>query len=147
MKSITVMAFAAMLWAVPAAASEALPPTPGDAAQIDKLIVPFIAGLKAGKAGDAINAYMATNALTRQKTTEIDYVALQAQTVLTTYGPISECQLVETQSRGSWAQTRLYICQHTNYLTRWVFTVMKTPQGWQAANFRYDDKFSNPIDQ
>jgi len=90
---------------------------------------------------------MATNALTRQKRTDIDFVGLQAETVITTYGPINECQLVEKSSRGSWTQARLYICQHTNYLTRWVFNVIKTPQGWQAADFRYDDKFANTINQ
>ena len=147
MKRMFAIVLAATVYTSPTMAAEAPAPSLADEAQIDKLIGSFVAGLKSGKAKDAIVSYMATNALTRQKTTDIDFVGLQAETVITTYGPVSECQLIEKSSRGSWTQARLYICQHANYLTRWIFTVIKTPQGWQAANFRYDDKFTNTIDQ
>jgi len=54
MKAMWTIAIAAALSANPALAADTPAPSPADDAQIDKLIGPFLAGLKSGKAKDVI---------------------------------------------------------------------------------------------
>ncbi|MBV1687018.1 hypothetical protein KRR38_04840 [Novosphingobium sp. G106] len=135
---------AACLWQSPAfaAASLAPPPSAVDDAQIDKLIDPFFTAIRSGQTRKAVTDYMATNAMMRAKTTELEYVVVQTDGVFAAYGRLGDCQLNEKTATGSWAETRLYICQHEKYLTRWIFTVIKLGGTWQAATFRYDDKIT-----
>ena len=144
MKRIAAVLLAAVLCQPAAHAVEvaALPPSPADDAQIDRLIDPFLAALKSGRTKQAVADYMGTNALLKAKATELDYVAVQADATIAAYGPIANCQLAEKTGKGSWTQTRLYLCQHEKYVTRWIFSVIKLPSGWQAATFRFDDKFT-----
>ena len=135
---------AAVLWQSPvlAATSLAPPPSAADDALIDKLIDPFFAAMRSGQTKKAVTDYMGTNAMTRAKTSELDYVVIQTDGVFAAYGRLGNCQLSEKNGIGSWAETRLYICQHEKYLTRWLFTVIKLGGTWQAATFRFDDKFT-----
>lgn len=139
--AITIIAF---IW--PCAAQAAMdlspPPSPTDDAQISRLIDPFFASLRSGQTKKGIADYMGTNPMAAAKASEMDYVAVQTDGALAAYGRILECQLTQKNSSGSWAQTRLYLCQHEKYMTRWVFTVIKLGSTWQAATFRFDDKFT-----
>lgn len=149
MKRIAAILLAAVLCHPAAHAAEvtAPPPSLADDAQIDRLIDPFFVALKGGRAKQAVADYMGTNALAKAKTAELDYVAVQADATMSAYGPIGNCQLTEKTSKGSWTQMRLYICQHEKYVTRWIFTVIKLASGWQAATFRFDDKFTQDASQ
>jgi hypothetical protein len=135
---------AAVLWQSPALAGTSLapPPTVADDAQIDKLIDPFFASLRGGQTKKAVTDYMTTNLMMRAKVSELDYVVVQTDGVVAAYGRLGDCQLNEKTGIGSWVETRLYICQHEKFLTRWLFTVIKLGGTWQAATFRFDDKFT-----
>jgi hypothetical protein len=145
MKYLSALSLVSVQLLSPALAAQV--PTPADEAAIDAIILPTLANMKAQKPKEAIDGFFRNNPMASQKAAEFDYVALQAEATLRTYGPISDCQLVETRNRGSWAQTRLYICRQEKFLTRWLFTVMNTTQGWKAANFRFDDKYMQTIDE
>ena len=149
MKSFVAIGLAALILAAPAVAAEPAitEPSAKDETQIDSLIDAVLTGLKQNKIKPAANAFFMTNPIMRGKTSEMDYFGVGAEGTIGIYGTISDCQLIEKVNRGKWAQSRLYVCQHERFLTRWIFDVIKSSTGWQSANLRYDDKFSLSITQ
>lgn len=129
--------------AVPALA--ATEPSASDDAAIDKLIAPAIAALEAGKARQAVDAYLGSNPLIASKTSDIAYLTSQIDSTMGIYGPISSCQLSQTRSNGPLVEQRLYHCQHKTFLTRWIFLSIKTQSGWIAGNLSFDDKVMNAL--
>src|SRR5690606_15023261 len=120
---------------------------PADKAQVDALALPLINGLIAGKATEAIAAFLGKSAMMQGKQSDVAFLGAQAEAAIAAYGPIRACDLDEEATSSKWSQTRLYICQHDKYLTRWILVVFKSPSGWQPASINFDDKFSNPIGQ
>lgn len=122
-------------------------PTAQDNSQIEALISPMIAGLKANHVKQASADYFNSNPNMAGKSTDVEFFGVQAEAIISAYGPIRDCQLIQNESYGSWAQTRLFICQHERFLSRWIFTVVKTAKGWQAGNLFFDDKFTAGIEK
>ena len=129
--------------AVPALAEPA--PSPADDAAISALIDPSLAALKAGKSRQAVELFLSKNTLTASKTSEFAMLTSQIDSVIAIYGPIGDCQLVQTRNNGAWVQQRLYICQHANLVTRWIYQIVHTSKGWTPANMAFDDKVSNRL--
>lgn len=102
-------------------------------------------GIKAGKSSSALDAFFGKSELMRSKASELKMLASQIDSLFSIYGPITTCQLVEEQVIGSLVSNRLYLCQHTNYITRWKLLMAKTPSGWIGANLSYDDKFAQGL--
>jgi hypothetical protein len=128
-----------------AAQTIAPPPGPQDETQIDALVNPVLAGLKANNYQQEISRFFNTNSIMQNKTAEVENFKLQVTAAMVVYGPIKDCQFVEKSNRGQWSETRLYICQHEKYLTRWIFDAIKSPSGWQAGNLRWDDKYTQEL--
>ncbi|MCK9542511.1 MAG: hypothetical protein M0R03_10840 [Novosphingobium sp.] len=128
---------------VPAMAAEA--PDSADLREIDALTEPFIKGLTGGDAKGAIATLFSHSAIMQSKTADISFLGAQAEAAIGAYGPIRACILNETKNSSRWSLTRLYICQHDKFLTRWLITMFKAPGGWQAATIRFDDKFGDAI--
>lgn len=139
------LAAPALLLAQPAQAEPA--PSAADNAEIDALVAPTLTALKAGKSRQAVEAFLGRNPLMQGKTNEIAQLASQIDSANSIYGPIDDCQLTQTVNNGAWVQQRLYHCQHTNLVTRWMFQVVRTTKGWTPANLSFDDKVSNRLSE
>lgn len=120
-------------------------PSAADDAAIAALIDPSLAALKAAKSRQAVELFLSKNTLTASKTSDLAMLTSQIDSVIAIYGPIGDCQLVQTRNNGSWVQQRLYICQHANLATRWIYQVVHTSKGWTSANMSFDDKVSNRL--
>lgn len=131
--------------AVPALAEPA--PSPDDDAAISALIDPSLAALKAGKSRQAVDVFLGKNTLTANKTSDLAMLTSQIDSVIAIYGPIGDCQLVQTRNNGAWVQQRLYICQHANLATRWIYQVVHTSKGWTSTNMSFDDKVTNRLEE
>ena len=118
-----------------------------DNAVIDALIAPTLAGLKAGQSRQAVDAFLGRNPIMQGKASDIAVLASQIDSAMAVYGPIGDCQLTQTVNNGAWVQQRLYHCQHTNLVTRWLFQVVRTSKGWTPANLSFDDKVSNRLSE
>ena len=143
MKRLSLLAIALCASAAPVHAQSA--PTSGDDAAIERLIAPSLEALKAGKARQAVDAFLGTNPMISGKASEMAYLSSQIDSTFGLYGPISACQLAETRNIGAWVEQRLYHCQHPALVTRWIFLSVKGSKGWGAANMSFDDKVAEAL--
>ena len=135
----------ALACAAPALADPA--PGAADDAAISALIDPSLAALRSGKSRQAVDLFLGTNPLMASKTSDIAVLASQIDAAIGAYGPIGACQLTETVNNGPWVQQRLYHCQHTNLVTRWIYQTVRTSKGWMPSNLSFDDKVTKRLEE
>lgn len=139
MKRLSLLAIALCASAAPVHAQSA--PTSSDDAAIERLIAPSLEALKAGKARQAVDAFLGTNPMISGKASKMAYPSSQIDSTFGLYGPISACQLAETRNIGAWVEH----CQHPALVTRWIFLSVKGSKGWSAANMSFDDKVAEAL--
>lgn len=135
----------AIVVAQPAAAAPTL--SPSDAIAVDALAQGLIAKLKAGDGTGAVQTFYAGNLLVAGKQAQLQIMAGQISSALALYGPISSCELVEETSHGSLVDSRLYVCSHDKYVSRWKMMFVKTAHGWTGGTLQFDDKVQLGLDQ
>lgn len=144
--TIVVGAMAASIGtAAPAKAGAAL--SQGDAAAVDTIGQNVFSKLKAGRTAEAVGAFFGATSLASGKQAELRMLTDQIDSTIAIYGPISACELVEENTRGSMATHRLYLCSHTKYVTRWRMLFVKTTGGWMGAFLNFDDKVQNSLSE
>jgi hypothetical protein len=121
--------------------------TADDETRIDALVTPVLLGLKSGQVRKATSDFFQTSAAMAGKQSEVSLFGTQAEGALAIYGKVGECQLTDRINYGTYAQARLYICQHEKFLTRWIFDLVRTSKGWEAGNLRFDDKYKLGLEE
>jgi len=143
---IIIAGLAACLFLASTAQAEVVP-TPSDEATIDKIMDATTAQLKAGKSRAAVDAFFNGNALMASKASDLAMLSAQIDAAAVVVGPISNCNLVEQHNRGVLVIQRLYHCQHTNSVTRWLVAFVKTTKGWQGQSIFFDDKVTDGLSE
>ncbi len=114
-----------------------------DQREIDSLTDQFFKRLQAGDVSGAVTGFLGNTGLMEGKKAEIAQLSGQVTTIISIYGPISNCVLVQIDGRGGVAQEEQYLCQHEKLATRWKLLLVKTSKGWVAGNLFFDDKLMN----
>jgi hypothetical protein len=114
--------------------------TTADTNEVDTLIDPVLHGLREATAGEAIKAYLATGKTGVFGEPQVNMVVSQVANALAAYGPVHQCALVDEETKAALMLRRTYLCQHEKFLTRWIFVVVKLPDGWKAGSIFFDDK-------
>jgi hypothetical protein len=110
---------------------------------VDKLVEPIFSNLKAGNSAAVVNEFLGISPLFAGKKQEMQFLISQIESTVAIYGKISNCALASTETRANLAQSRQYLCQHENFVTRWVVIVAKTSKGWGPVSLRFDDQMMN----
>lgn len=106
---------------------------------VEKLVAPIFSNLKAGNATAAVGEFLGRSPMFAGKKQEMQYLVSQIDGTFSIYGKISDCSLASLETKANLAQSRQYLCQHENFVTRWVVIVAKTSNGWGPVSLRFDD--------
>jgi hypothetical protein len=106
----------------------------------DSISAEVLDKLRAGEYLAAITIFFAANPLAASKTAEFGYLSDQMASSERAYGRISQCEQIDREALGTLIESRTYLCQHRDYVTRWVMSFQKTGKGWVGANIRFDDR-------
>ena len=112
----------------------------------EQIIGPTIKNLEENNAQAAVDAFFAGSEMMAGKQQELSYLVTQIRGTLDIYGKISDCELVDSQSKGQLLLRNIYICQHEKFLTRWTLSVARTGKGWTGLNLSFDDKVEQLFD-
>lgn len=110
---------------------------------IERLIAPIFSNLKAGDSAATVEEFLGISPMFGGKKQEMQYLISQIESTISIYGKISNCALASTKTRANIAQSRQYLCQHENFVTRWVIIVAKTSKGWGPVSLSFDDQMMN----
>ena len=116
-------------------------PTPIDFGDVRKKTDALIAQLIADKGSAALREALTENALLAEKTSQINLLVSQYDSLTTTYGKPEQCVGLEQSYRSSLRITTSYVCQHRDLLVRWLFEVDRLPKGWTYSNISFKTEF------
>lgn len=114
--------------------------SPADTIAVDNLVAPIFSNLKAGNYAATVNEFLGLSSMFDGKKQEMQYLISQIESTSTIYGRVSNCSLATVKTRAGIAQSRMYLCQHENFVTRWIVVVAKTSKGWAPVSLRFDDQ-------
>lgn len=146
-QSLVRLGLAASALALPAQAwaraehEELSAPTPIDFADARKKTDALIAQFVADKGSAGLRTAFAENTLLAEKTSQINLVVTQYESLVATYGKPETCVGLEQSYLSSLRITTSYVCQHRDLLTRWVFEVDRLPKGWTYSNISFKTDF------
>ena len=116
-------------------------PTPIDFGDARKKTDALIAQMIADKGAAALRAAFTENALLAEKTSQINLLVNQYETLTATYGKPEQCVGLEQSYLSSLRITTSYVCQHRDLLVRWLFEVDRLPKGWTYSNISFKTDF------
>jgi hypothetical protein len=111
-----------------------------DTKSIDTLVAPIFTNLKAGDYEGSVKQFLGLSPMFTGKKQEMQFLVNQIQGAADIYGPITECPLDSVETKAGIAQSRQYLCQHENFVTRWIVVVAKTSKGWGPISLSFDDQ-------
>ena len=116
-------------------------PTTADYSAAQAVTAPVIRRIEAEDFDGAIALIAAGSEIFASKKAELNVLKGQAGSLTTIYGPVEKC-ILSSRDYVSELRIRLsYICQHSELLVQWTFSVDKVPRGWIVSNFRFQDQF------
>ena len=116
-------------------------PSAADYTAAQRTLEPIIARLEAGKPKEAFELISSQSEIYATKATEINLLAGQIGTVYDIYGPVEKCIATERAHASELRIKYTYMCQHSDLLIRWDFSVDHVAKGWIVTNFRFSDTF------
>lgn len=116
-------------------------PTPIDFGDVRKKTDALIADIIANKGTPTLRAALSENALLAEKTSQINLLVTQYESLVETYGKPEQCVGLEQSYRSSLRITTSYVCQHRDLLVRWLFEVDRLPKGWTYSNISFKTDF------
>lgn len=115
----------------------AIAPAPDE---VDQLANRFMAALKAGKPGDAVDIVIASSPLWAERTGTREVMLGQADAATKAYGRVVKYEKVAGANIGSLVVRQFYLVQHEKMVTRWELDFARTPGGWSIAYFGFTDQ-------
>jgi hypothetical protein len=110
---------------------------------IDAILKPIFDGmLKAEYRTPLITAFD-RSPLWKQKVTEKENLLNQIDGAFKLYGPALSYELVSTKQRGSVWESRVYLVQQRDNITRWQIWMIRSGGGWMVSYFSFDDQAQN----
>ncbi len=118
----------------PAAAAEEEAVTPASLSEAT------IEELKLGKYKEAVDGFFSGMPLMSGKAQELALLVSQIEATMKIYGPIQQCNVLESERKAALIERRTYLCQHSEFVTYWQFDSMKLPQNWAGFNMVFNDQ-------
>jgi hypothetical protein len=99
----------------------------------------FLQMLKTGTVHDALTAIASGSSLLAGKMGDGNALAAQIQVALSSYGPVTGWERIESKTVGTMLRRDTYIVQHREMVTRWRFVFVRAGNGWIPASFAFED--------
>ena len=118
----------------------AAPAVQKEATAADGQVQLFLATLKAGKGGQAVEELMAASPLWAKHAGFSEQMTGQIDAAVKAYGPVISYERVSTTNVGTMATREYSLVQHRDMVTRWEFDLVRTPSGWNVGFFGFTDQ-------
>lgn len=99
----------------------------------------FLQTLKSGKVHEALTALASGSPLLANKMGDAATLTAQIQVALSSYGPVTGWERIESKTIGTMLRRDTYIVQHRDMVTRWRFLFIRAGTGWIPASFAFED--------
>lgn len=114
-------------------------PTPA----VDAILKPIFDGMIKGDYRTPLLSAFDRSTLWKQKVTEKENLLNQIDGAFKLYGPATSYELVSTKQRGSLWESRVYLVQQRDNITRWQIWMTRSGGGWMVGYFSFDDQAQN----
>jgi hypothetical protein len=112
-------------------------------AAVDEILKPIFDGMVKGDYRKPLMTAFDRSTLWKQKVTEKENLLNQIDGAFKLYGPALSYELVSTKQRGSLWESRVYIVQQRDNITRWQIWMTRSGSGWMVGYFGFDDQAQN----